>query len=88
MDTALKPPENCVLRIGAWRVDPALDEISKDGQTVKLEPKLMRLLVCLAGHPGQVISVDQLLNEVWKDVIVTSDSVYHAGRGTAAAARG
>ena len=38
----------------------------------------MRLLVCLAEHAGQVVSVDQLLNEVWKDVIVTSDSVYHA----------
>jgi DNA-binding winged helix-turn-helix (wHTH) protein len=67
-----------VLRIGAWHVDPALDEIAKDGQTVKLEPRLMRLLVCLAEHGGQVVSVDQLLNEVWKDVIVTSDSVYHA----------
>ena len=67
-----------MLRIGAWRVDSALDEISRDGQTVKLEPKLMRLLVCLAEHAGQVVSVDQLLNEVWKDVIVTSDSVYHA----------
>jgi TolB-like protein/DNA-binding winged helix-turn-helix (wHTH) protein/tetratricopeptide (TPR) repeat protein len=74
----VKSPENCVLRIGAWRVDPALDEISRDGQTVKLEPKLMRLLVFLARHPGQVVSVDQLLSEVWKDLIVSSDSVYHA----------
>jgi adenylate cyclase len=39
---------------------------------------MMRLLVSLAEHAGQVVSVDQLLNEVWKDVIVTSDSVYHA----------
>lgn len=38
----------------------------------------MRLLVCLAERAGQVVSVEQLLNEVWKDVIVTSDSVYHA----------
>ena len=74
----MKSPDHSVLRIGAWRVDPALDEISKDGQTVKLEPKMMRLLVCLAEHASQVVSVDQLLNEVWKGVIVTSDSVYHA----------
>ena len=74
----LKSPDNSVIRIGAWRVDPALDEISRDGKTVKLEPKMMRLLVCLAEHAGHVVSVDQLLNEVWKDVIVTSDSVYHA----------
>jgi TolB-like protein/DNA-binding winged helix-turn-helix (wHTH) protein len=71
-------PDNSVIRIGAWRADPALDEISKDGQTVKLEPKMMRLLVCLADHAGEVVGVDQLLNEVWKDVVVTPDSVYHA----------
>jgi len=74
----VKPSENSVIRIGAWRVDPALDEISKDGQSAKLEPKMMRLLVCLAEHAGQVVSVDQLLDEVWKGVIVTPDSVYHA----------
>ena len=70
--------ENTVIRIGAWRVAPALDEISRDGQTTKLEPKLMRLLLCLAAHAGQVVSVEQLLDEVWKDVVVTPDSVYHA----------
>jgi TolB-like protein/Flp pilus assembly protein TadD len=68
---------NSVIRIGAWRVDPALDEISKHDKTVKLEPKLMRLLVFLAEHPGQVVSVEQLLDEVWKDLVVTPDSVYH-----------
>src|SRR5450759_4863900 len=70
--------DNRVLRIGAWRVDPALDEISKDGATVKLEPRAMRVLVCLAEHAGQVVSVDQLLDAVWKDVVVTPDSVYQA----------
>ncbi|HEX8801307.1 MAG TPA: winged helix-turn-helix domain-containing protein, partial [Terriglobales bacterium] len=74
----MKLPEDSVIQIGAWRVDPALDEISRDGQTAKLEPKMMQLLLCLAAHPGQVVSVEQLLDEVWKDVVVTPDSVYHA----------
>ncbi|HEV7443804.1 MAG TPA: transcriptional regulator, partial [Steroidobacteraceae bacterium] len=69
------------LRIGAWRVDPALDEISRDGTTAKLEPRAMRVLVCLAEHAGQVVSVDQLLDAVWKDVVVTPDSVYQAVAG-------
>ncbi len=73
----MKSLDNTTLRIGAWRADPSLDEISKDGKTVKLEPRAMRLLVCLAGHAPQVVSVDQLLQEAWKDVIVTPDSVYH-----------
>ena len=67
----VKSLEHSVIQIGAWRVDPALDEISKDGQTTKLEPKMMQLLLCLAAHAGQVVSVEQLLDEVWKDVVVT-----------------
>jgi TolB-like protein/DNA-binding winged helix-turn-helix (wHTH) protein len=66
------------LRVGEWWVDPALDEISKDGATVKLEPRAMRLLFCLVEHAGEVVSVEQLLDEVWKEVVVTPNSVYHA----------
>jgi TolB-like protein len=66
------------LRIGDWRVDPALDQIASDGKTLKLEPRTMRVLLCLAEHAGEVVSVEQLLNAVWKDVIVTEDSVYQA----------
>ena len=50
------------LRIGDWRVDPALDEISKDGHAVKLERRAMQLLLCLAMHAGQVVSVERLLD--------------------------
>jgi TolB-like protein/DNA-binding winged helix-turn-helix (wHTH) protein/Tfp pilus assembly protein PilF len=74
----LKSRDSHVLRIGCWRVDPALDEISRDGTAVKLEPRTMRLLLCLAEHAGEVVSVEQLLDQVWKDVIVTPNSVYHA----------
>ena len=38
----------------------------------------MRLLVCLAEHAGQVVSIDELLNQVWTDVTVSPDSVYQA----------
>jgi len=38
----------------------------------------MRLLLCLAEHPGEVVSIDDLLNQVWPGVTVTSDSVYQA----------
>jgi TolB-like protein/DNA-binding winged helix-turn-helix (wHTH) protein len=73
--------DNSIVRIGAWRVDPALDEISRDGATVKLEPRAMRVLLCLAENAGRVVSVDQLLAAVWKDVVVTPDSVYQAVAG-------
>jgi TolB-like protein/DNA-binding winged helix-turn-helix (wHTH) protein/Flp pilus assembly protein TadD len=71
-------PDRTALRIGAWRVDPLLDEVSCDGEGVKLEPRTMRLLLCLAENAGQVVSVQELLDKVWADVIVTPDSVYQS----------
>ena len=59
-------------------VNPALDEVVKDGRTIKLEPKAMQLLVCLADRAGAVLSVENLLDLVWKDVVVSTDSVYAA----------
>jgi TolB-like protein len=38
----------------------------------------MRLLLCLAERAGQVVSIDDLLNQVWPDVAVSPDSVYQA----------
>ena len=64
------------LQVGDWRVDPAVDEISRDGLVVNLEPRSMHLLVYLAERAGQVVGVEDLLNEVWAGVIVTPDSVY------------
>src|SRR5262249_19361572 len=69
---------NAAFRIREWRVDPALDEISREGTTIKLEPRAMRVLVCLAERAGEVVSVNQLLDTVWKDLVVTQYSVYQA----------
>ena len=74
----MNAPDRTTLRIGAWRVDPWIDEISSDGRVVKLEPRTMRLLVCLAENADRVVSVQELLDKVWPDVIVTPDSVYQS----------
>jgi TolB-like protein/DNA-binding winged helix-turn-helix (wHTH) protein len=66
------------LRIGAWCVNPASGEISRDGETSRVEERTMRLLLCLAHRPGEIVSIDDLLNQVWSDVTVTQDSVYQA----------
>jgi TolB-like protein/DNA-binding winged helix-turn-helix (wHTH) protein/Tfp pilus assembly protein PilF len=72
------PIGDAAFRLGQWRVDPALNEISRDDTTVRLEPRTMRLLVCLAEHAGDVVNVNQLLDTVWKDLVVTQCSVYQA----------
>src|SRR6516225_10475145 len=83
-DRMLEPPAranpigSAAFRLGQWRVDPALNEISRDGTSVKLEPRTMRVLVCLAERAGELVSVNQLLDTVWKDLVVTKYSVYQA----------
>ena len=66
------------LRIGAWCVDPKSGQMSRDGEIVRVEARMLRLLLCLAERPGEVVSIDDLLNQVWTGVVVTPDSVYQA----------
>jgi TolB-like protein/DNA-binding winged helix-turn-helix (wHTH) protein len=74
----MEHPTSTTLRIGAWCVNPASGQISRDGETARLEARTMRLLLCLAEHAGEVVSIDDLLDQVWSGVIVTQDSVYQA----------
>jgi TolB-like protein/DNA-binding winged helix-turn-helix (wHTH) protein len=67
-----------MLRIGDWCVNPKSGQISRDGETARLEERTMRLLLCLAGHAGEVVSIDDLLNQAWPGVTVSPDSVYQA----------
>jgi transcriptional activator of cad operon len=71
-------PPTAKLLIGDWLVDPASGEISREGRTIRLEVRAMRLLLCLAECPGEVVSIEELLNQGWGGVIVSSDSVYQA----------
>lgn len=67
-----------MFRVGDWCVNPALNEISRGEETVRLETRTMGILLCLAERAGGVVSIDDLLDRVWPGVIVTQDSVYQA----------
>lgn len=74
----MDPAHNQILRIGDWRVRPSTGEIARGDDWVRLEDRTMRLLLCLAERRGGIVSVDDLLNEVWAGVAVSPDSVYQA----------
>jgi transcriptional activator of cad operon len=74
----MERPTITTLRIGAWCVNPKSGQISRDGETARVEVRTMRLLLSLAEHAGEVVSIDELLNQVWSDVTVAPDSVYQA----------
>jgi transcriptional activator of cad operon len=67
-----------MLRIGDWCVNPVSGQISRDGDSVRVEARTMRLLLCLAERAGQVVSIDELLDQAWSGVSVTPDSAYQA----------
>ncbi len=62
-------------RVGDWEVHPLQGVIAQAGHRMHVEPKVMDVLVCLARHPGEVVTRDMLLAEVWKGLVVTDDVV-------------
>ena len=61
--------------LGDWLVQPSLGRLSLDGRTVQVRPKVMDLLVYLAGSPGSVISKETLLNEVWRTEAISESAL-------------
>jgi len=60
-------------RLGPWRVEPGLNRISSNGSSLRLEPKVMEVLVCLAHHPSETLSKEHLLQTVWPGTFVSDD---------------
>jgi adenylate cyclase len=73
------PPESSnsvdTLSIAGWRIHAATNRISKGGKTIKLEPRTMGVLVCLASRPGEVVTREQLEATVWSRMVVGYDAL-------------
>jgi transcriptional activator of cad operon len=66
------------LHVGDWYIDRVAGRICRNGETVRVEARTLKLLLVLAKRPGETVSIDELLDEVWSGVVVTPDSVYQA----------
>ncbi len=73
---AAKTPER--FRVADWTVDAAANRLLREDREVRLEPKVMRVLVYLAQHPGRVVSREELEAEVWTGMVVGYDAVTNA----------
>jgi transcriptional activator of cad operon len=78
MSSGVEQSAKTTLRVGDWVVSPMSGHMTRGDETVRLEARTMRLLLCLAENAGEVVSIDDLLNQVWQGVVVTPDSVYQA----------
>lgn len=61
--------------IDDWRVDPGTGCLQRGEQTVKLEPKAMTVLQCLARVPGKVVSREELESVAWAGTVVGYDAL-------------
>ena len=66
--------------VAGWRVQPAANRVQRGEAVVRLEPKVMQVLVCLAEQAGEVVTREALIARVWPDVFVTDDVLHRAVR--------
>ena len=62
-------------QVADWYVDVDANRIQNGEQNIKLESKVMALLVYLAQHQGDVISREQLEADVWVDRVISYDAL-------------
>jgi DNA-binding winged helix-turn-helix (wHTH) protein len=59
-----------------WLVEPKLNRISCANSTITLRPKEMAILELLASANGELVTNQEILDQVWGEVSVNLDSVY------------
>lgn len=62
---ALADERPATIEVGGVRIDPGSRRTTVVGEAVHLTPTEFDLLLCLARSPGQVLSRERLLREVW-----------------------
>ena len=65
-------------RIGEFHVEPSLHSVRGPAGTVRLEAKVLQVLVCLAEHGDQVVPKERLISAVWPDTFVSDDVLTRA----------
>lgn len=65
-------------QVGDWLIEPDAGRVSRNGRSVKLEPKAMDLLVYFAQRPGQVLAREDLEQAIWDGTVVGYDALTSA----------
>ena len=67
-----------LLRFGDFSLDSANRRLMRDGNPIDIGGRYLDALVMLARQPGQLVSKDQLHEEVWRGVPVTDEALSQA----------
>jgi TolB-like protein/DNA-binding winged helix-turn-helix (wHTH) protein/Tfp pilus assembly protein PilF len=60
-------------RVAECTVEPQLNPLKRNGHTIRVEPKVMQVLVCLSERHGDLVTKEQLIQAVWPDIFVADD---------------
>jgi adenylate cyclase len=63
------------LRLGSALVRPSSSEVVAAGQTIRLQPRVMQVLVALARAEGEVVSRDEMLASCWGGLAIGDDAI-------------
>jgi adenylate cyclase len=66
------------LKIGEWEFHVRSHELSRNGKTIRLEPRVASLLLYLATHPGEPASRTALLEALWPGMVVSDEALTNA----------
>lgn len=61
------PGPSPIRRFGEFELDLAAGELRRRGRRLKLQPQPFKLLVLLTGRAGQLISRDEIRQELWSE---------------------
>ncbi|MEW6213488.1 MAG: transcriptional regulator, partial [Acidobacteriota bacterium] len=64
-----------VYEFGPFRVDAVQRQITRDGQTVPMQPKVFDTLLVLIENSGQVLEKEEMLRELWPESFVEESSL-------------
>jgi DNA-binding winged helix-turn-helix (wHTH) protein/Tol biopolymer transport system component len=53
------------LRFGPFELDVRSGELRRNGTTVRLQPQPLKVLLLLAGRPGDVVTREEIQSEIW-----------------------
>jgi len=68
-------PLEAGFRLMQWQVRPDQNRLIGNGSDIRLTPRTMEVLVCLAEHAGQVVTRGDFSKRVWNPAIVTDDAL-------------
>lgn len=71
----LSEVSNDRIAFGDFLLEPRERRLTRSGEPVELNARYLDALLLLAGHPGELITKDRFLDQVWNGVPVTDEAL-------------